>query len=193
MTDRGIETVANASEARRETRRRNLGSLGALVRRRPPTPEVVRGRSFASDPFDAMRQMAGELSRMMDELWTDPGSFAGRGYWGMSEAWLPEIEVRRTPDALVITADLPGIRREDIDIELMDGALRIAGERSMEHEDEQEGVVRSERRYGRFERVIPLPDGVDADKVTARFADGVLEVKVPVPEGTVTTRKIAVR
>jgi HSP20 family protein len=101
--------------------------------------------------------------------------------------------VRRTADGLQVTADLPGLRREDIDIELLDGALRISGERGMEHEEEQEGVLRSERRYGRFERVIPLPEGVDEEAVTARFADGVLEVTVPLPKEAMKARKIEVR
>jgi len=165
--------------------------FGSLVRRREPEVEVIPG--YAGDPFAVMRGMVEDLNRMMDELWSAPSLLATRGDWGgFADTWLPEIEVRRTDGALVVTADLPGLRREDIDIELVDGALRIAGERTLEQKDEREGVLRSERRYGRFERVVPLPDGVDEDKVTARFADGVLEVTVPLTAEAARSRKIAV-
>src|SRR5690606_35732113 len=136
--------------------------FGSLVRRREPEVEVIPG--YAGDPFAVMRGMVEGLNRMMDELWSAPSLLATRGGWGgFADTRLPELEVRRT-----------------------------AGERTLEQKDEREGVLRSERRYGRFERVVPLPDGVDEDKVTARFADGVLEVTVPLTAEAARSRKIAV-
>ena len=168
------------------------GSRGELPRRRGPALGV-RG-AYGGDPFTLMRSMVESMDRMMGDMWPGPGVMAARRGWpAAAGAWLPEIDVRRTGDALRVTVDLPGLRREDIDIELLDGALRISGERSMEHEEEQEGVLRSERRYGRFERVVPLPEGVDEEGVTARFADGVLEVTVPLPKDAMRSRKVEVR
>lgn len=187
VSDRG-----KAGSGSSEGRSARGGSRGELARRHAPMPGM-RG-AYARDPFTLMRSMVEDMNRMMGDLWPGPGLLAGRRGWaGLAGTWLPEVEVRRTADGLQVTADLPGLRREDIDIELLDGALRISGERGMEHQEEQEGVLRSERRYGRFERVIPLPEGVDEEAVTARFADGVLEVTVPLPKEAMKARKIEVR
>jgi HSP20 family protein len=83
---------------------------------------------------------------------------------------------------LVLRADLPGVSEEDVEIEIRDGVLTIAGERKTEHENSHEGFHRIERAFGGFSRSLTLPKGVDADAVTASFDRGVLEVRVPKPE-----------
>lgn len=99
-----------------------------------------------------------------------------------SAFWAPQVEVFERGSNLVIRADLPGLKREDVDVEVEDDSLVIRGERRNELEDQREGFYRSERSYGSFYRVIPLPEGVDESKVNASFRDGVLEITLPRPE-----------
>jgi HSP20 family protein len=98
--------------------------------------------------------------------------------------WSPEVEVRERGNNIVIRADLPGLSRDDIDLEVDDDTLIIRGERRNDWEDEQEGYYRSERSYGTFYRAIPLPEGVDPNACNASFKDGVLEVTLPRPQET---------
>jgi HSP20 family protein len=82
----------------------------------------------------------------------------------------------------VLRADLPGLSEKDVNIELEDNVLTISGQRKAEHEDRKEGYYRVERSSGSFSRSLTLPEGVDPEKVTARFDKGVLEVRIPKPE-----------
>ena len=84
-------------------------------------------------------------------------------------------------DQLVIKADLPGLRKDEVSVEIADDSVTIQGERKTEHKDEREGYFRSERSYGSFCRVIPLPEGAMTDQAKANFHDGVLEVTLPAP------------
>ena len=99
----------------------------------------------------------------------------------LQSIWAPQVEIFERGNSLVVRADLPGLSREDVDVEVEDDALVIRGERHSDVEDEQEGYYRSERSYGSFYRAIPLPDGVDASACNATFKDGVLEVTLPKP------------
>jgi HSP20 family protein len=99
-----------------------------------------------------------------------------------STFWAPQVEVFERGSNLVIRADLPGLKREDVNVEVEDDAVVIRGERHNDFEDQREGFYRSERSYGSFYRVIPLPEGVDESKVNATFSNGVLEVTLPRPE-----------
>ena len=85
-------------------------------------------------------------------------------------------------DALVLKADLPGLDRDDVNIEVKDRVLTVSGTRESEHSDKSEGFYRVERAFGGFSRSLSLPEGVDADKVSATFDKGVLEVTIPKPE-----------
>ena len=106
--------------------------------------------------------------------------------------WLPQVEVLQRGGNLVVRADLPGLRSDDVRVEVDNGALTISGERSYLAEDDDEGVFHSERVYGSFVRTIPLPQGVNPEDVQARFADGVLEVTVPLPKES-RSRRVEVR
>jgi len=81
----------------------------------------------------------------------------------------------------VLKADLPGMRREDVSIEVKDGVLTISGERKDEHEEKADGYYRVERTFGSFSRALTLPKGVEAEGIAADFSDGVLEVRIPKP------------
>lgn len=96
-------------------------------------------------------------------------------------AWSPTIEVFERDNRLVTKVDLPGLKKEDVKVEVTDGHLSISGERKREVEEKKKNVYRSEREYGSFCRAVPLPEGVKLEDVKATFADGVLEVSVPLP------------
>jgi len=136
----------------------------------------------SADPFGLMRQMTSEFDRMF-----------GQPFWGAFRrplqsfaahraiGWSPGIDVFEKDNRLVTKVDLPGLKREDVKVEVADGHLAISGERKSETEETKDNVYRCEREYGSFYRAVPLPDGVKVEDIKATFADGVLEVSVPLP------------
>ena len=96
--------------------------------------------------------------------------------------WSPAMDVVETDDHYVLRADLPGVSEGDVKIELDENVLTISGERKSAHKETKEGYYRVERAYGSFSRMLTLPEGVDADGISANFDRGVLEVKIPKPE-----------
>lgn len=95
--------------------------------------------------------------------------------------WNPRCDIRETDTALIVHADLPGVEKDQMKVDVHDNLLTISGERKHEKVDESERVHRLERSFGSFSRTIPLPKGVDANVVTAKYDNGVLEVTVPKP------------
>lgn len=146
------ETTRSAPSARRDVTRRSDLEIGR-------------------DPFG----MLGALHREMNRLFDDFG-FGGFGRM----AWTPQIEVRERDGKLHICADLPGLTRDDVKVEVMDNNLTIEGERRSEQQDERSGW--SERSYGRFFRSIPLPEGVNPDTAKASFENGVLDIAFDTPK-----------
>lgn len=96
--------------------------------------------------------------------------------------WTPAIDINENDDAFVVVADLPGLIKKDISINIKENMLTISGERKIEEKDENKNYSRSERRYGSFKRSYQLTDQVIADKISATFKDGVLTVTVPKAE-----------
>lgn len=118
----------------------------------------------------------------------------GHGSQQAPQLWLPEIEMREDGDRLRVCIDLPGIKKDDVQIEVHDGALVVQGERSEEsNESNEQGFRRSERRYGRFYREIALPESVDAEKADARMQDGVLEITFPVNRELKKPRRLEIK
>jgi HSP20 family protein len=101
---------------------------------------------------------------------------------GVTQRWVPQMDLLEVDDHFVLRADLPGMSEDDVSIEVEDGTLTISGERAAEHEHEERGWFRVERSFGRFSRSLSLPDGVDAEAVSAEFDRGVLTVRIPKPE-----------
>lgn len=130
---------------------------------------------FGTDPFSFIRRFQEEMDRRRSR-------FFGGESGGVLSTWNPAIEVAERNGQLQVHADLPGLRPEDVKVEVTDDALIIEGERKYEHEDKKDGVYRSERHYGRFYREIPLPEGANTEQAKAQFRDGVLEVTLPAPE-----------
>jgi HSP20 family protein len=121
-------------------------------------------------------RFAEEMDRMFDELglgWGRAGSI------GHLARWTPQIDVSQKNNQLVIRADLPGLSKDEVKVDVTDDAITLQGERRREHEEEREGIYRSERSYGQFYRVIPLPEGAKTDQAKASFRDGVLEITMP--------------
>ena len=133
------------------------------------------------DPFREMTSLQNQVSRLADSLWS-----------GRPESWVPAVDVFDTKDAVVLKAELPGMKVDDIQIEVDDNVLTIKGERTFEERVDEERYYRVERRYGSFQRSIALPQGVKADDIRATYEDGVLEVTVPKTEAE-KPRRIEVR
>jgi HSP20 family protein len=127
-------------------------------------------------PFRGFRDMQSEMERMFDEAF---GAFGRPPYRRATmEEWTPAVDAVTSDGELVIRAELPGLKREDVDVTVSNGILTISGERKEEREEKGSGYLLRERRYGSFRRSMTLPEGTDEGKVKARFEDGVLEVRV---------------
>src|SRR3954453_5305054 len=99
-----------------------------------------------------------------------------------ARSWTPPMDLVEAEDHFLLRADLPGMREEDVNIEVRDNTLRVSGERKAEHEQRERGWYRLERQFGKFSRALTLPEGINPDAIEASFAPGVLEVKIPKPE-----------
>ena len=143
-------------------------------------PMFSFGRFPGLSPFAMMREFTNEMDRMF------------RGTERDMQAWAPVMDVRRCNGDLVVTAELPGLKKEEVKVEVTDDALVIQGERKREHKDDHEGYHRWERSYGQFYRSIALPEGARTDQVKAELKDGVLNVSVPVPEVSKQARQVKI-
>jgi HSP20 family protein len=131
-------------------------------------PALLAG--VPTSPWELMRRMSEEMNQLFESL---GGSGAGLA---------PHIEIQQRPGEVVLRADLPGLRPEDINVTVDNGALTISGERREQHREEREDFIRSELSYGTFFRTIPLPEGADENRVSAILRNGVLEITVPVSD-----------
>jgi len=180
-----------------ETSREQTRSAGVAGRER--TAPVYRpsagGRQFT--PFTFMQRMAEDMDRLFENFGFGSAGFGvtpglARGVsgdlWGDGQSaidqtmWSPQVETFRVGNKLVVRADLPGLKKEDVKVEIENGVLSIFGERCEEHEDDRDDFYRSERSYGQFYRAVPLPEGVGDEHCEATFKDGVLEVTLPAPK-----------
>ena len=137
--------------------------------------EYLPSRDFFS-PFSMMRRFSEEMDRMFSNAL---GFSRGPSTWG---AWTPPVEVRERDGSLEITAELPGLSKDDVKVECSQEGITIEGEKKQEMEKEEGGIHRSERFYGHFYRSIPVPEGAEVEKAKAEFKDGVLQVRVPLSE-----------
>ena len=135
----------------------------------------------AGDPMTLLKQMTAELDRIFDEPFLAFNWPAFKKLAAPAAAWSPKVDVFEKDNRLVTRVDLPGMKKEDVKVEVTDGYLAMSGERKRETEEKKEDYFRSEREYGSFYRAVPLPEGVKLEDVKAIFANGVLEVSVPLP------------
>lgn len=142
--------------------------------------EIVRW-----DPFRDMLGLRSEIDRLMGAM----AQAAPRST--LPTRWAPSADVIERDDEIVITAELPGVKDEDVEITIDDGVLRIAGTRELSEEVDDDRYHRIERSYGGFERTFTLPPGVDEDAIQAGIAYGVLKITIPKPTAA-EPRRIAI-
>lgn len=131
------------------------------------------------EPWGLMNQLHSELDRFFDTRIARPGDTDGQV---ATSDWVPAVDIREDNERYVIHADVPGVNSSDIEVDMVDGVLSIKGQRKSESEEEREGYKRMERVRGSFYRRFSLPDTVDADGISARVRDGVLEIVIPKQE-----------
>jgi len=137
------------------------------------------GARLAATPFSFVRRFAEEMDNLFEDFnfrrdWLAPvfGNELGAGIWS------PQVEMLQHNGELIVRADLPGLTKDDVKVEVTDNAITIEGERHGEKEEKREGFYRSERSYGKFYRRLPIPEGVNIKDAEATFQNGVLEVKM---------------
>ena len=183
------------------------GQGGALARRggwssmSPYGAEYESG--YGSGPFSIMRRISDEMDRFFENFGMgrslmsggEPGQWGEQGYGGRNvpSMWSPHVEVSERDGKLLIQADLPGMKREDINVQIEQDAIVIQGERKAHQTSNQGGYYRSERSYGSFHRTIPLPGGTNADSAQASFRDGVLEIELDAPREQQRGRRLEIR
>jgi HSP20 family protein len=140
---------------------------------------------FNTSPFSLMRRFMEEIDRGFE-------GYGGRRGGGELRHWSPTVEVTERDGKLEVVADLPGIKEDDVKVEVTDEGLVIRGERKQEHEERREGYHRSERSYGQFYRLIPLPENADLEQARAEFRNGELRISLPVPERHRKAREIPI-
>lgn len=150
------------------------------------TEKVKESREIASrKPLSGLTQMEPEMERWFDDL-------TGRHWrrFGLPDWWRrreliprqPAVEISEDKETVIVKVEIPGLKKEELQVNLSDSLLTISGERKAEQEKKEKGYYYSERSYGSFSRSIQLPAEVKSDKVSASFKDGVLEVRLPKTE-----------
>jgi HSP20 family protein len=129
------------------------------------------------EPWRELGALQTEMNRLFNTAFESPASGGGT-----LRRWMPAMDVLETPDHFLLRLDLPGVRQDQVSIELDDQTLSISGERSFEKEATKDGFQRVERASGSFQRSLTLPPGIDPEAITAAFENGVLEVAIPKPE-----------
>ena len=168
------------------SRQENSKTSGQALTQREREPRAIqRWDPFSGGPLDWMDRLSEEMDRTFDRVFRDFGSprrsWLPRGFFGTPAHqgfWSPRVETFQKGDRFVIRAELPGLKKDDVQVELRDDAITIHGERREEQEEKREGYFHTERQYGQFHRTIPLPDGVIGESAQASFRDGVLEVSM---------------
>ena len=140
-------------------------------------------------PMQNLASFQDEMNRMFNQFVR--GGTGEEGSWGQY-TWTPPVDIYETTDALVLTADLPGVSKDDVSLEIHQNTLILRGERKPETGANDQHYQRRERAYGSFQRVFGLPIMVDQDKVQASYHDGVLELRLPKSEAA-KPRRIAIQ
>lgn len=161
--------------------------------------ELARKAPEMANPFQMMRRFTKDMERLFEgfpgfgfpAFRTDFAPFRVEEFENV--AWIPQIEVLHNNGQFMVRADLPGITKDDVKVEVTDNMLTISGERKAEKEEKLEGFYRSERSYGSFYRQIPLPEGAKTQNAAATFRNGVLEITIPAAKLEPTTRKLEIK
>ncbi len=193
MADVNVKNQSSNQASKENTQENTTGLQGKtgggrLSRSRGTDPfasSASPAEFFNSNPFALMRRMSEEIDRTFGQFFGQTGS-------GIRN-WSPAVEVTERDGQLHVHAELPGLKPENVKVEITNDALVISGEKKSEHEHYIGRAYRSERHYGEFYREIALPEGVNADQAKAQFQDGVLEITVPVPQQASNRREIPIQ
>ncbi len=181
VQNQASEQQRNQTSGQQQSNRSSQQQQRGITRRQEYYPSRD---PFYFSPFSMMRRLSEEMDRAFS-------SNFGLGRWFGEESgrWSPAVEVRERNGNLEICAELPGMDKDDVKVETTEEGIVIEGEKRREQESDEGGYHRSERSYGHFYRMIPLPEGAQIDKATADFKNGVLQVKVPIPESEQEQKK----
>ena len=175
---------------------------GALQQRRASGqfPSSYYG-GFGGGPFSVMRRISEDMDRLFDafgfgrSLFPTFGESALPGYSSESGSslWAPHIEISERDGNFLVSADLPGVKKEDVKVEITPDAVTIQGQRKQEKTSTEGGLYRSERSYGSFYRTIPLPEGANTENASATFRDGVLQIEIEAPQKKSSGRTLEIK
>lgn len=185
------DTRSTVQDLSTQQQQQGAGTTGSRSRKLQPQRTATGlqrygGEQYAS-PFQLFRRLSDEMDRLFDralgyrtgtaqETW----DLASRPVAGPG-MWVPRIEAFQRGDDFIVRAELPGLKKEDVRVNVTDDSIVLEGERRDEFENTHGDVYHTERSYGSFYREIPLPEGAIADKAEASFRNGVLEVKLQAP------------
>lgn len=184
-----VKTKERPANESKESRRDSSGES----RKNEPQTAMQSRRGYESQqspsPFAFMRRFSDEMDRLFNDFGFGggaPGSSRTREISVLggqaASMWSPQVEMFEREGQLIVRVDLPGMKADDIEVDIADNALSIHGERTSERDDEEEGYYHTERSYGSFYRAIFLPEGVNTENAEASFRDGVLEITMAAPE-----------
>jgi len=173
-------------------------SSGAVQQRREASQFPS---SYYGGPLSMMRRISEDMDRLFDSFGFGRGLFpafgqsalSGYGGEGASSLWTPHIEVSERDGKFLVSADLPGVKKEDVNVEITQDAVTIQGQRKQEKTSSEGGFYRSERSYGSFYRTIPLPEGANTENASATFRDGVLQIEIEVPQQKSSGRTLEIK
>jgi HSP20 family protein len=151
-----------------------------------------------AEPVGLLEEFEAEMERFWRRpwfgLWRSPLSRPFRAFTPAAMTWAPRMDVYEKDNAIIVKAELPGLKKDDVQVEIEGEDLVIRGESKVESEVKDEDYYRSERSFGSFYRRMPLPTGVTPEQIQASLKDGVLQVRVPKPaEDRSETKKIEVK
>jgi HSP20 family protein len=158
---------------------------------------------YGSGPFSTMRRITEEMDRLFDSFGfgrsffpSEFGQGAQFGYGdpqGIAARWTPRVDIVERDEKLLISADLPGVKKEDVKVEINQDSVTIQGQRHQERTSSDRGYYQSERSYGSFYRSIPLPEGADPESAFATFRDGVLQIELQAPSEQARGRTLEIK
>jgi HSP20 family protein len=187
--------IVNEGQVPEADTRPAASSSAIGVRSESYQPAFPSSTEFFANPLSAIRRIHDDMDRIFAQAWGGNAAGVARGepvIGGDTTAWSPAIEIKQRGDSLVVYAELPGLKPEEVRVEVTHNTLVIQGERRREQTSAEGGLHHTERSYGRFYRAIPLPGGANAERATAAVRDGVLEVIVPYQPQQLQRRQIPI-
>lgn len=188
----GETQTAASQSAQQGSRADGAGRKGAQQAVQGSHPWFLNLLQVWDEPLNIMRRMTEEMNQLLGEFVGRSGQSSARAGAPVAE-WTPAVEIFRREDKFVVSAELPGVRGDDVQVEIKNDRVIIEGVRRPQAAGQPQELRRSERSYGHFYRVIALPEGAMPDAASAALHDGMLEITVPVPDGGRRGRRIEVQ